>query len=67
MPNYAAIALLAVCLSGCADMPWERSLYEGVRSSADQCRASARPGNAPCPTVPDYSRYEKERSRAKGD
>ncbi|MBC7683063.1 MAG: hypothetical protein H7172_12075 [Ferruginibacter sp.] len=66
MPTYAVTAVLVFCLSGCASDPWERAVYEGVRSSANQCRLSARPGDAPCPAVPDYGRYDKERNRARG-
>lgn len=66
MLNYPTLAVTLLCLSGCANTAWERTLFEGVGNSAEQCRRTARPSDAPCPTVPAYDSYAKERARVQG-
>jgi len=61
------ITVVAVlCLTGCADLHWERAIYEGQRSTAEQCRLTRRASDPPCAKLPDYDRYEKERAAAMG-
>ena len=60
-----AQVLAPLCLSGCADLNWERALYEGQRSAAEQCRRARRAADAPCPVLPPYEHYEKDRAAAR--
>ena len=53
-----------LCLAGCADLNWQRAFYEGQRSTAEQCRQAARASDPPCPKLPAYDQYEKERASA---
>lgn len=58
------LLIILAALSACADMDWECSIYEGMRSGADN--AAQRPGSAsvPQPTrLPEYTQYERERQR----
>lgn len=60
------LALLSIltALSACADMNWERSVYDGMRRGADN--AAQRPGSAAIPQttrLPEYTQYEQERQR----
>lgn len=66
MLNCRAACITLVLLSGCADVNWERAFYQGQRNAAEQCRLSRRPADAPCPALPEYGQYEKERARAMG-
>jgi hypothetical protein len=66
MFSRQAIFAALLCLAGCADMHWERAIYEGQRSTAEQCRLTQRASNPPCPKLPDYDQYEKERASAAG-
>ena len=66
MSNCRATWIALLCLTGCADVHWERAFYEGQRNASEQCRLTRRPADAPCVVLPDYSHYEKERARAAG-
>jgi hypothetical protein len=62
-PAVALLITLAA-LGACADMNWERSVYEGMRRGADN--AAQRPGSTLVPqptTLPEYTQYERERQR----
>lgn len=64
----ACLAALAwVCLAGCADTHWERAFYQGAAYSTEQCQLKRKPSDGPCTTLPDYSSYERERTRAKNE
>ncbi len=62
--GLCAAALLS--LGGCADVHWQRALYEGGQFGARQCVLTRRSAAPPCAGLPDYDRYEAERSRARG-
>lgn len=67
MLNCRATCLaLLLCLAGCADVHWERAFYEGQRNTAEQCRLARNPTAPPCPALPGYGQYERERARAMG-
>jgi hypothetical protein len=58
------LLITLVALSACADINWERGVYEGVRRGADN--AAQRPGGAAIPQttkLPEYTQYERERQR----
>jgi hypothetical protein len=67
MKNHvlAWITLVCALLGGCAQLNWERGLYEGMRQGTKE-RARL-PGGAavPDPQLPDHDRYEQERRRLK--
>ncbi|QEI06935.1 hypothetical protein FXN63_14635 [Pigmentiphaga aceris] len=42
----------------------ERTLYNGMRSTAAQCRATQLPDGPACATLPDYEYYERQRTEA---
>ena len=59
-----ALLVTLAALSACADMNWERSVYEGMRRGADN--AARQPGSAAVPQttrLPEYTQYEQERQR----
>ncbi len=60
-------ALVWVGLAGCADTHWERAFYQGAAYSNEQCQLKRKPSDAPCTALPDYSTYERERTRAKNE
>ena len=62
-----AFCSVLLCLPGCADLHWERAFYDGARQGAVQCTQVARPTEPPCVSLPDYSRYEKERARTRNE
>jgi len=65
--RLAAVLLLSLTLSACADTYWERSLYEGVRQGADN--AARQPGARAVPQttrLPNHDQYERERQRLLG-
>ena len=64
--NCHAVCFTLILLAGCADVNWERAFYQGQRSTAEQCRLTRRPADPPCPVLPEYGPYEKERARAMG-
>lgn len=66
MLNCRAICVTLIFLAGCADLNWERAFYEGQRNTAEQCRLNRRPADPPCPALPAYGQYQKERARAMG-
>lgn len=66
MLNCRTACIALVCLAGCADANWERALYEGQRNTAEQCRLTRRPADPPCPVLPEYGPYKKERARVMG-
>jgi hypothetical protein len=66
MSNRRAAFVACLYLTGCADLHWERALYEGQRSTAEQCRQTRRASDPPCPKLPAYDQYEKERASAAG-
>jgi hypothetical protein len=66
MVNPSAVCLTFVLLAGCADVNWERAFYEGQRNTAQQCRQSRKPADPPCPVLPEFANYEKERARVAG-
>jgi hypothetical protein len=66
MLNRRAVCFTLVVLAGCADVNWERAFYQGQRNTAEQCRLTRRPADPPCPVLPEYGQYEKERARAMG-
>jgi hypothetical protein len=66
MLNRRAVCITLALLAGCADVNWERALYEGQRNTAQQCRLSRKPADPPCPVLPEFANYEKERARATG-
>ena len=50
--------LLALALTGCADIDWTRGLYEGIRA---QRQTSGDPRDAtPLSPMPDYDSYRRE-------
>jgi hypothetical protein len=59
----AGLTLVIALLGGCAQMNWERSIYEGVRQSAKQQAQRPGPLTLPDPQLPDAARYEQERAR----
>jgi len=66
MLNHRVACITLALLTGCADIHWERALYEGQRNTAQQCRLSRKPADPPCPELPEFAAYEKERARAAG-
>jgi hypothetical protein len=66
MSSRRVMFIALLCLTGCADLHWERAIYEGQRSTAEQCRIARRASDPPCPRLPAYDQYEKERASAKG-
>lgn len=66
MLKCRAIYIALIFLPGCTATNWGRALYEGQRNAAEQYRLLRQPINPPCPVLPEYSRYEKERARATG-
>ena len=59
-----ALLITLAALGACADMNWERSVYEGMRRGADN--AAKLPGNAAVPQttrLPEFTEYERERER----
>ena len=66
MSNCRATWIALLCLTGCADVHWERAFYEGQRNASAQCRLTRRPADPPCAVLPDHSQYENERARATG-
>ncbi|RQP25025.1 hypothetical protein [Piscinibacter terrae] len=61
----AWLTLAAALLCGCAQINWDRAVYEGMRESARQ--SANRPGAqaTPDPKLPDYDKYEEERRRVR--
>ena len=61
---------IAVCgfltLSACSHPDWARSVYDGQRAAAEQCRLRNDPTARPCATLPAYDKYEAERAHARG-
>jgi len=64
MFSCRATLFALLCLTGCAELHWERAIYEGQRSTAEQCRVTRRVSDPPCPKLPEYDQYEKERASA---
>ncbi len=62
MPSHLTIFFPLLCLTGCAELHWEPAMYEGQRSTAEQCRLTRRDSAPPCATLPTYGQYEKERT-----
>jgi hypothetical protein len=60
----AWITLLVALLCGCAQINWERGLYEGMRQGTQREATRAGPEAVRDPQLPDYDGYEKERRRA---
>lgn len=60
-----ALLFTLAALSACADMNWERSVYEGLRRGADNA-AAQRPGSVSAQQasrLPAYTPFERERQR----
>jgi PBP1b-binding outer membrane lipoprotein LpoB len=59
----AWLTLLAAVLGGCAQINWERAVYDGVRVNAENEARRIGPTALPDPQLPSYEDYDKERSR----
>lgn len=66
MPIRQVSLAALLCLTACADLHWERALYEGQRSTAERCRVAQKAYDPPCATLPSYDQYQKERASAAG-
>jgi hypothetical protein len=67
MLTRVAASSAAIWLAGCADVYWERAVYDSQRNAAQQCRLTRKPADPPCPAVlPEFTQYEKDRARLVG-
>ncbi len=70
--SFTATAVLAAVasaslatLSGCADLRWDRAMYQGLKFREENCVITQRPDAVPCATLPNRDRYERERTALK--
>jgi hypothetical protein len=59
----AGLTLAAALLGGCAQVNWERGLYQGLNESAQRAARRHGPAALPDPKLPPVGRYEQERER----
>ena len=59
----AWLTLFAAVLGGCAQINWERAVYDGVRVNTENEARRIGPAALPDPQLPAYKDYEEERGR----
>jgi hypothetical protein len=57
--------LCLALLAGCADLNWNRSIYQGMKFSAEHCTIKQRTDTAPCADLRSRDQYERERATLK--
>jgi hypothetical protein len=65
LPRALVCTLCMALLAGCADLNWNRAIYQGVKFSAEQCTIKQRADTAPCANLPNHDQYELERDALK--
>jgi len=59
-----ALLIPLAALSACADINWERSVYEGVRRGADNAAQQPESVSGQQTTrLPEYTQFERDRRR----
>lgn len=61
----AWLTLAAALLSGCAQINWDRVVYESMREGAKQSANQTGAQATPDSKLPDYDKYEDERHRVR--
>ncbi len=64
-PRATLLALALASMSGCADLRWDRAIYQGIKFSGEHCAIKQRAGTAPCADLPSRNQYERERASLK--
>jgi hypothetical protein len=61
----ALLALALTSVSGCADLRWDRAIYQGMKFSGEHCAIKLRADTATCADLPNRDQYERERASLK--
>ncbi len=60
-----ALGLMVVLTTGCAELNWNRAIYQGMKFSAEHCEIKQRVDTPPCASLPSREQYERERDALK--